>query len=244
MTLFTDGMSNTKTAKSDGKGYKTKILHLAPANLSGNEVCQWRSKGCTIACLNTSGRGRMRPIQEARIKRTRFFFEDRANFFVQIIKELNTFVKSCDKGNYIAAVRMNGTSDIAWEVVWPELFTLFPNVQFYDYTKGYKRCLPSYVLPSNYHLTFSRSENNDKKVLEVLKAGYRNVAVVFDSKNFPSTWNGFPTYSADDDDLRFLDPKGGHVGCLYAKGEGKKDSTGFVVSLNRYTNFQEVNLPY
>ena len=109
------------------------------------------------------------------------------------------------------------------------MFTLFPTITFYDYTKHLKRCLASYQLPDNYHLTFSRSEENDDAVLKVLNAGRINVAVVFDTKKPPISWNGFPTYSADDDDLRFLDPKGGHVATLYAKGEGKKDLSGFVV---------------
>jgi hypothetical protein len=233
-TLFTKGDSNPKTSKSDksGKGFRTMILHLAPADLSGHEVCQWRSKGCTLGCLNKAGRGQMDSVQLARIARTKFFFENPIEFKAQTVKELNTFVKSCNKNGYIPATRMNGTSDIVWETVWPELFTMFPMVQFYDYSKGYKRCLPGYVLPDNYHLTFSRAENNDKKVLEVLQYGKTNVAAVFlkkDFETFPEIWNGYPTYSADDDDLRFLDPKGGHIGCLWAKGKAKKDTSGFVI---------------
>jgi len=231
MILFTDGASNAKTAKSEksGKNFATKLLHFAPAKESGHEVCASRSAGCTMACLYTAGRGRFDATKAARIRRTKMFFNERAAFKAQVIKELTAFVKKCLKNDVNPAVRMNGTSDIIWERVWPELFTLFPTIQFYDYTKHYKRCLKSHKMPSNYHLTFSRSEDNDEKVKQVLKAGRVNVAVVFDSKNAPSSWNGFPTYSADDDDLRFLDPDGGHVGTLYAKGDGKKDDSGFVV---------------
>jgi hypothetical protein len=232
MALFTDGGSNAKLAKSEksGKGFSSLILHLAPAKLSGHEVCASRSIGCTAACLNTAGRGRMAPIQVARIKRTKFFFEDRLGFFAQIEKELTAFSKKCDKNGNLPCVRMNGTSDLMWEVLWPELYHKFPHIQFYDYTKHVKRCLPGYALPANYHLTFSRSESNQDKVLKVLKGGKWNVAAVFSSVNFPKNIFGFPTYSADDDDLRFLDPKGGHVGCLYAKGDGKKDATNFVLA--------------
>lgn len=229
--LFTDGASNTKTAKSSGKGYSTKILHLAPAKESGHEVCASRSAGCTAACLYTAGRGRFDATKNARIRRTKLWFDDRATFTSQILKELTAFVKRCDKRNESPAVRMNGTSDLLWESQFPELFDSFPTVQFYDYTKHVKRCLEGYSLPDNYHLTFSRSEDNDDKVQSVLKAGRVNVAVVFDSKEFPSQWGGYPTYSADEDDLRFLDPSGSHVGCLYAKGDGKKDDSGFVVQI-------------
>ena len=229
--LFTDGSSNPKTAKSDkaGKKFLTKILHLAPAKNSGYEVCSSRSVGCTFACLYTAGRGKMTTVQKARIRKTKLWFEDRDAFKSQIIREVTAFVKRCSKLGVFPAIRMNGTSDILWESQFENLFSQFPMVQFYDYTKHLKRCLPGYGLPQNYHLTFSRSENNDPACLQVLRGGLWNVAAVFADKNFPTSWEGFPTYSADEDDLRFLDPSGGHLGALYAKGDAKKDTTGFVL---------------
>ena len=232
MGLFTEGDANPKTALSILLNYLTLILHLAPAKLSGREVCASRSAGCTIACLNTAGRGKMTAVQVARVKRTRYFFEHREDFKRDIIKELNSFVRKCDKHNLNPAVRMNGTSDIVWENVWPELFQLFPQITFYDYTKHVKRCQNGWALPQNYFLTFSRSETNDADCIEVLNHGICNVAAVFSSKEYPATWFNKPTYSADTTDLRFLDPKGGHVGCLYAKGKAKRDDTGFVIQLN------------
>ncbi len=230
--LFTKGTSNPKTAKSDKRdGLETLILHLAPAKLSGFNVCSSASAGCIEACLNTAGRGKMTAVQIARIARTKFWFENPIGFKAQIVSELQAFSRRCDKLGNRGAVRMNGTSDLLWEKQWPQLFTAFPNIQFYDYTKHVKRCLEGYVLPPNYHLTFSRSEKNQADCLRVLEAGRHNVAVVFDGKNFPSSWEGFPTYSADEDDLRFLDPPGGHVGALYAKGKGKRDETGFVLPI-------------
>ena len=44
----------------------------------------------------------------------------------------------------------------------------------------------------------------------------------------PTHWNGFPVINGDENDLRFLDPKGVVVG-LKAKGKAKTDTTGFVV---------------
>ena len=228
--LFTKGTSNPKIAKSDKRsGLETLILHLAPFKLSGFNVCSSASIGCIAACLNTAGRGQMTAVQIARIARTKMWFEQRDTFKAQIVAELQAFVRRCDKLGNRGAVRMNGTSDLLWEKQWPELFTMFPGIQFYDYTKHVKRCLGGYSLPSNYHLTFSRSESNQTDCLRVLSEGRHNVAVVFDGKDFPTSWQGFPTYSADDDDLRFLDPPGGHVGALYAKGKGKRDETGFVL---------------
>ena len=54
-----------------------------------------------------------------------------------------------------------------------------------------------------------------------------NLAVVFDE--IPSMWQGMPVISGDEDDLRFLDPRGVWVG-LRGKGEAKKGThNGFVV---------------
>ena len=77
MNILTTG--NSKIIKGEKLGFITKGIHLAPANLSGYETCRWRSKGCTQACLNTAGRGGMNSVQEARIKKTKFFYEDRKN---------------------------------------------------------------------------------------------------------------------------------------------------------------------
>lgn len=228
MKLFTKGESNSKLAKGMGGKYSTLILHLAPAKESGHEVCSSRSAGCTAACLFTAGRGRMNTVKKARINRTKWWFEDRDGFKKQIIKELEAFQKHCDKKDLIPSVRMNGTSDIIWESVWPELFTKFKNVTFYDFTKHTKRCLKSWSNPDNYHLTFSRSESNEADCIKVLKDGLWNVVAVFNNQ-FPAKYKGFPTFNADLDDLRFLDPKGGHIGCLKAKGDAKKDKTGFII---------------
>ena len=55
MKLLTAG--NPKLLKGEKKGYQSFVLHLAPADLSGREVCAKRTAGCTAACLNTAGRG-------------------------------------------------------------------------------------------------------------------------------------------------------------------------------------------
>jgi len=63
---------NTKTAKGEKTGYLTGILHLAPGQLAGVQVCPQASAGCLSACLNTAGRGRFDAIQQARINKTRW----------------------------------------------------------------------------------------------------------------------------------------------------------------------------
>lgn len=232
MALLTMGYQSPKIIKSDNAGldYLTAIMYLAPYKLSGYNTCSMASPGCIRGCLNTSGRGQTSIVQMARIKRTKRFFEDRIQFTKDLHEEIAKFHRKCIKNGKKTAIRLNGTSDIMWENVLPELFLAFPDVQWYDYTKIFKRMVrySEGRLPSNYHLTFSRSETNDADCREVLKLGC-SVAVVFRNKNLPVDYMGFPVYNADHTDLRFLDPVG--VQGLYAKGKAKRDDSGFVVDV-------------
>ena len=229
--LLTAG--NAKIVKGEKLGYITKGLHFAPANLSGHEVCRWRSKGCTMSCLNTAGRGQMQNTQDARIAKTKLFFDRQFDFLAKLSKEITSSIKSAVKKEMEAVFRLNLTSDITWEFVFfdeekPQtIFDKFPETQFYDYTKSFMRMAQflNGEMPSNYHLTFSRSENNQKLVEMVLEMG-GNVAVVFRDR-LPKTWNGFEVINGDENDLRFLDKQGVVVG-LIEKGMAKKDKTGFV----------------
>ena len=228
-TLLTAG--NAKITKGEAFGYITKGIHLAPANLSGYEVCRWRSKGCTMACLNTAGRGQMNSVQDSRIAKTKLFFEQRFDFLAKLSKEITSSIKSATKKGMQAVFRPNLTSDIAWEDIINEdgvnLFEKHSSTQFYDYTKSFKR-MKAFLngeLPNNYHLTFSCAEHNEKISQLVLSMG-GNVAVVFRNQ-LPETWNGYQVVNGDESDLRFLDKKGVVVG-LIEKGLAKRDETGFV----------------
>lgn len=217
--------SNTKVIKGQGRGYMTFILHLAPADSSGREVCPKRSAGCTAACLNTAGRGQMHKVQEGRLRKTRWYHEDRAGFMAQLVWDIRAGIRKADREDVTPVFRLNGTSDIPWERVrvgGENVLEMFPGVQFYDYTKILGRKVGRYA---NYHLTFSRSESNDRDVARAIQQGM-NVAVVFDQ--LPETYLGLPVVSGDEDDLRFLDPRGVIVG-LKAKGRGRRDASGFVV---------------
>lgn len=231
LKLLTDKNAKIDKSNKSGKGYLSVLMHLAPYKLSGQNVCPQASAGCAAACLNTAGRGAYQKVQDARIKRTKLFFDDRPAFMAMLKEELDAFVRKCNKLKVKPAVRLNGTSDLKWEELTPELFTQYPMIQFYDYTKITKRMIRfcEGKLPKNYHLTFSRSESNDKAVSEVMKAG-GNVAVVF-FNDLPKKWEGRRVIDADLTDQRFLDPKGVICG-LSVKGRGKRDTTGFVILNN------------
>ena len=228
MKLLSD--ANPKIQKGVQHGYLTFIMHLAPGKLSGRNVCPGASAGCLETCLNTAGRGRFDSIQQARIRKTRWFFEDRAGFMAQLVSDVEAGIRKADRLNLIPVFRLNGTSDIRWETVpvgqYKNIFEMFPHVQFYDYSKLSNRR----NIPANYHLTFSRSESNEDKLDEAVRNGM-NLAVVFSTKKkdmLPQRYRSLPVVDADDTDLRFLDPKGSVCG-LRAKGNAKSDSTGFVV---------------
>ncbi len=228
MKLLNDG--NYKTRKGEKKGWKTFGLHLAPHTLAGRNVCPHASPGCAAACLNTAGRGIMTSVQDARIRKTKMFFERKAEFLLQLHKEITSAEKRAGKNDWEACFRLNLTSDLPWHKL--EVVDQFPHLQFYDYTKDEKRfrSFLSGKLPDNYDLTFSRSElTKDPLVRELCNAG-GNVAVVFRG-HLPDEWQGIEVINGDEDDLRFNDPKGKIVG-LVAKGLGKKDETGFVLEPN------------
>lgn len=246
--LLTTG--NPKTAKGEGLGYFTAILHLAPASAPGTfNACPYATDGCAAACLNTAGRGGialdadgLNAIQAARIRRSRFFKRDRAEFLGELSAEIKRHIRRAIKNGLKPAVRLNGTSDLPFERFqvsrngekFANLIEAFPEVRFYDYTKW-----PMHLrqATASYPLTFSLAESNARVARKALAAG-ANVAVVFATKKgaaLPASYDigtgPVPVIDGDAHDLRFMDPKGVIVG-LRAKGRAKGSETGFVRNPN------------
>ena len=218
--------NNAKTVKGQKKGYKTAILYLAPSTQSGFNVCPMASEGCKKACLYTAGHGAFNNVQQGRINKTRWYIQERESFMTQLRKEISNHIKNCSNKGFIPCIRLNGTSDISFENTG--IFDEFPNVQFYDYTKIYKRAL-KYVngqYPSNYHLTYSLNEDNYKEAFDILLRG-GNISAVFRNE-LPQTYKGYKVINADETDLRFTDDNNVICG-LMAKGKAKKDYSGFVL---------------
>ena len=223
--LLSEGRSNAKTAKNLRKSL---ILYLAPykQNSKGVNICASATEGCINVCLYETGLATVyKSINEARKARTEYMLRDRRTFINQIIDEINRKAKRTEGD---LAVRLNGTSDFKLvEMAIATGRTIAPNVVFYDYSK-----IPSKVgnrlLSSGhrYFVTFSRSEKNEQLVVDHLKSG--GVAAVVFIK-VPKTWNDFPVIDGDERDDLMLDISGGVVLGLKAKGDAKKDETGFVV---------------
>ena len=203
-------------------------MHLRPVN---TKICPYQDIAkCKSACLNTAGLGGVYPsIQKARQRKTDLFLNDRDEFMRQLVHDIEKFIRACDRKDKLPAIRLNGTSDIQWEKIdidGQNIFEMFPNVQFYDYTKIPTRKVDK--IP-NYHLTWSYSEANDKYA-NMFDQVPNNKAVVFRTKDLPSMFRGLKVIDGDTHDMRFLDKPNSVVG-LKAKGQAKKDYSGFVIDV-------------
>ena len=228
--------TNAKTIKGDGSEYLTAILYMTPYKImvdgkSFNSCSMAKQASCIDACLYTAGRGQMSNVQTARQRKAEWFYRDRDSFMQQLHEDITKFSAYCHKRGIQPCVRLNGTTDIRWELIKLGDYNIFeshPDVQFYDYTKiSNRKCKD---IP-NYHLTWSYSNANPEyaKLLDKALEQGMNAAVVYRTAYHKNTWQGYPVVDGDSDDLRFLDPKGGHIVALYAKGKAKKDTSGFVV---------------
>lgn len=222
--------TDAKTTKGEAIGFLTGILYLAPATTTKWNTCSMaKTAQCDKACLYTAGRGAFSSVQQARIRKTEWFFTDRQSFMQQLVVDIDKLFFKAKKLGLTPLVRLNGTSDIRWESIpingYKNIFEAFPDVQFYDYTKDANRK----DLPANYDLTFSYSgvEGFQPFVAKALKKQMR-IAVVFrKEQDIPQSFMGIPVVSGDNSDVRHLDDK--VIVGLYAKGKAKLDTTGFVV---------------
>lgn len=227
-TLKTLGISylgkvaqSSKMMHSYNHHESTYSIYLAPADLSGYNVCPM-SAHCKENCLNMSGKtlineyqaktkeSGVNPTVASRILKTRLFFENREVFMRLMIHEILKEQKKAIARGHSFSVRLNCTSDInpvLFCVDGRNILELFPNIQFYDYTK-----VPSHIKVaekySNYDLTLSYDGYN----MEWIKANpsYR-FAFVYNGV-MPSEFEGRNVIDGDEYDMRYKDPKGCAVG--------------------------------
>lgn len=215
---------NEKTPKGEALGYLSTILYLAPHTVAGGKsVCPHSTEACRAACLFSAGRGRTPRVFNARVRRTRAFFDNRDSFLDELIGELVETKRVADAHGLKLAIRLNGTSDILWErepLDGQTLFELFPDSTFYDYTRTpfeHRR------VPENWRLVFSLADEGPEVAARYLGQG-RSVAAVVPGGWSPAYPEWFalgdreiPVVNGDEHDLRFLDPPGALV-LLRAKG--------------------------
>lgn len=228
--------TNAKTVKGQKYGFMTGVLYLAPSTISGFNTCPMAKLAqCEAACLYSAGRGAFNSVQQSRINKTKLFHSYPQLFMELLVKDIKRLIRKAERKGMIPLVRLNGTSDIRWENVRFDygfgneqitIFDLFPDIQFYDYTKLANRK----GIPANYDLTFSYSGVTayQKYVKQAIAQGMRIATVFRKREEIPSEFMGLECVDGDDSDIRHLDPQGVIV-ALYAKGSAKRDYTGFVV---------------
>lgn len=230
------GTSSAKTQKGEKFEYTTYIMYLAPAvqNSKGIDLCPMRSKGCTKACLFTSGRGKFTTVEKARVNKTEFYVNSRHQFLHELFEQVHKIVRRHKKAKLPKdmykkfCIRLNGTSDINFlrqKIDGKNIYETFPDIQFYDYTKNHFQLLSNSY--DNYHITFSRDETNEETAVKLISDGF-NAAFVFE-KYIPKTYKGYTVLNGDETDLRFLDKRGGYIIGLKYKKSKDNEPNEFVI---------------
>lgn len=245
-----------KIAKGKTINMATYCIYFAPYNLSGHNVCAKATKECIMGCLNTSGRVKMDnkgTIVNARINRTIAFYEQREQFMNLLIKEISMYKKRAESKGMEFAVRLNGTSDLSPEIFkafGQNILQLFPDVQFYDYTKILNRARLVSKYP-NYHLTFSYTGDNWIEAKQALEEGV-NVAAIFDVKKgkpLPETFNGYKVIDGDLTDYRPYDETPCIVGLRWKHIANRENNIAiqaskFVIKTNGLAHVSSTGITY
>lgn len=220
---YLGAINHSAKLKKNGKinHQYTYAIYLAPYTMSGYNLCRFSTPECRKGCLNTSGRAGMdivsgrNQIMPARIKKARLLVEHRDFFMAWMIAEINSAIKKAERDGYGFSVRLNATSDVNWietkyKGKW-NIFEIFPDVKFYDYTKDHTRFDN---VPKNYFLTYSYTGRNWKHCENLLHRGF-NVAMVFkvrNEKHIPNNFRGYEVINGDITDYRIADKQGIIVG--------------------------------
>lgn len=204
---------NQKGVKSEAQGYLQAMMYLAPHTLGGGKtICPHSTEACRDACLFTAGRGKTPRVENARLRRTRLYLHEREEFLSALVEELNRLQKLADKEGLKLAIRLNGTSDIRWELeglYGHTLFEMFPRATFFDYSRigaEHRR------VPENWKLTFSLADQDVAWCAKQLRLGRNVAAIVPDADRIDApTWfllgqNTVDVVDGEIHDLRFLDP--------------------------------------
>jgi hypothetical protein len=159
-------------------------------------------------------------INRSRIKKTQLFFENRDYFVNWMAYEIELTKAKAEKLGMSFSVRINNTSDInplSFFLIKDgkkiNILDMFPDVQFYDYTKVPNRTKLMSMYP-NYDLTFSYDGYNQTTCLKMLKNKVR-VAVVFDK--VPEVLWGYKVIDGDLYDMRYRDDKNVIIGLKFKK---------------------------
>jgi hypothetical protein len=221
--------TSAKSKKCHSVGVLARIMYLTPGIL-----CTHATRQCLQACLgHCSGLMQMPTHAACRDRRTALYLQDPKRFVAQLVCELHQLKDEARLLGLMPAARLNGSSDIAWEVEHPELLGQFPDIAFFDYTKNPSRMETFLgrnqgrsIWPNNYYLTFSAAPGNHAACRRFLGQGGTVAAVFY--PELPDSWQNHAVTDGDAHDARFLDEPGVVIG-LRAKGLARHDRSGFTI---------------
>ena len=150
------------------------VSRVSPVRLN---ACVRATPECASSCLAFSGRNLADDYNTVKKYALIEGLVKEPEAFIRMLWEaINHHKMNSLKRDTMPLVRLNVFSDLPWELMVPDLFDDFDQVQFYDYTK-----VPGRVTPPNYDLTFSFA-GTERNVIdmesEIASLG-RRVAVVF-----------------------------------------------------------------
>jgi len=246
LKLLSQPQNNYKLSKNIKLDVFTFSLALAHSDLSGYNVCPFAQRinkpngenlsSCSAVCVGYNGNAQRYPkVMESRIRKTKMYFEDRDLFMQWLISDIEKAIDFSLEHEKLPSFRINAYSDIKWEnvpvthngVKYNNLFEIFPEIVFYDYSKH-----PNRNTPENYHTTYSHWGN--MKDTEKAYSTKQNIAVVFEEMPENLMYQGRKIVNGDDTDLRTPENDGRRV-IVGLKFKGSKKevldgiSQGFVV---------------
>jgi hypothetical protein len=195
-------------------------LTLQHADTSGVEACAWRGE-CTKVCVLDNGNGRYPMTQKARDIKTQFLYHHPRAFMVLLGHELRQLSAKYER----VLVRLNVNSDLRWHRITPLLVNgdLFPNLDFYDYTKNPAILSGDGMLGLHYRAVYSVNESSDLEKVRAFVARGGTAAIVTSRTKKqapPDSFMGLPVLDGDATDNRY-DERGAWVD-LYAKGKARQ----------------------
>ena len=123
--------SSHKTEKCLSVDVLARFLYLTPG-----VFCSHATQGCLAACLgHSSGHMQMPTHSLARDRRTALYLQSPQLFLQMLTLELTLLEHNARRLRLQPAARLNGSSDLAWEQLHPNIFHRFPNIRFFDHTK-------------------------------------------------------------------------------------------------------------
>jgi hypothetical protein len=228
---------DTKTSKGVAFGALTGVQFLAPATLSGVNLCAWSTAACRSLCLFEAGRGSMHVVRDGRLRKSHLMLHQWNTYVGYLEDDLHKLSAQGDRLGLEVGVRLDGTSDLRWDRrlrSTPCAMERWGKINWYDYTKDYEKAKAAaghgngaIGFPSNYSIVYSYSGSNWKQCRQILKWG-RPVAVIFRS-GLPDQWRGVKVIDGDRHDIRWREMEPVIIGLSPKGHKARQDRSGMVV---------------